>query len=134
MCLLLYISTQCDLQKNNPRWWCWRHSTSAICGRISHVRILELQGTGCYKCAKCCGRGLLLFRCSLWLCYGYLRGDSSIIVVNLIGMVLQFSYTVVFFRYVESKVGVEVVVSTTPLSSHYMLCLIFRWRWGEMLP
>ena len=60
-------------------------------------------------CNQVRGRGLMTLhvvfhRAALWLCYGLLKGDTSIILVNGIGAALQSSYIVVFYQYVESKV------------------------------
>ena len=44
-------------------------------------------------------------RGALWLCYGFLRVDPSVMLVNIIGMALQFSYIIVYLIYVESKVS-----------------------------
>ncbi|CAB3385755.1 Hypothetical predicted protein [Cloeon dipterum] len=44
--------------------------------------------------------------CSLWLRYGYLLGDKSVIVTNVVGAFLQFSYVICYTAYSSRKTSV----------------------------
>lgn len=43
------------------------------------------------------------FRCSLWLKYGLLTDENSVIVVNFIGTCLFTTYVIVFFVFTTNK-------------------------------
>ena len=42
--------------------------------------------------------------CSLWLCYGVIKPDFTISLVNTVGIILQLSYIVIYHTYSDSKV------------------------------
>lgn len=46
--------------------------------------------------------------CAMWTHYGVLKGDTPLTVVNVIGLMLQVVYIVVFWKYSASKVGLVV--------------------------
>lgn len=43
------------------------------------------------------------FRCSLWLRYGLLKDDYSIILVNVFGVILQMSYVIIYQQFTIRK-------------------------------
>lgn len=44
------------------------------------------------------------FRCSLWLTYGNLQQDNSIVLVNTIGSTLFFVYSLVYYVFTVNKI------------------------------
>ncbi|GAV07669.1 hypothetical protein RvY_17483 [Ramazzottius varieornatus] len=44
-----------------------------------------------------------LFSCAMWTHYGVLKGDTPLTVVNVIGLLLQVVYIIVFWKYSASK-------------------------------
>ena len=56
---------------------------------------------------------LLFCSCVLWLSYGYLREDATILLVNVTGLVLNAVYVVVFLMYTQK------MVSTNRLTASY---------------
>lgn len=49
---------------------------------------------------------MTLFRCSLWLTYGKLTNQNSVILVNTIGSALFFFYNVVYYVFTVNKSSV----------------------------
>lgn len=45
----------------------------------------------------------LNFRCSLWLRYGLLTQENIVIYVNIVGVVLMFSYSGCYFVFTTKK-------------------------------
>lgn len=46
---------------------------------------------------------IIYFSCILWLKYGSLRNEDSVVLVNSIGALLFFTYTVVFYVFTVNK-------------------------------
>ncbi|XP_059475264.1 sugar transporter SWEET1 [Neocloeon triangulifer] len=44
--------------------------------------------------------------CSLWLRYGHLLNDNSVIITNIVGAFLQFSYVICYTIYTTRKISV----------------------------
>lgn len=49
---------------------------------------------------------LLIFSSGLWLLYGICKPDSKIIIVNVVGVLLMLSYSIVFYVYTFKKSSV----------------------------
>lgn len=47
---------------------------------------------------------IFIHRCSLWLTYGNLTNDNSICLVNTIGSMLFFFYTLVYYVFTVNKI------------------------------
>lgn len=42
--------------------------------------------------------------CSFWATYAILKGDSSILFINTVGLILQVMYIVLYYYFTENKV------------------------------
>ncbi|XP_066594834.1 sugar transporter SWEET1 isoform X1 [Prorops nasuta] len=63
--------------------------------------------------------------CSLWLRYGLLIGDSSVVLVNIFGSLLQLSYIIVFLTYSVKKAATlkQLSAATCFLVIVYIYCI-----------
>nr|XP_020462781.1 sugar transporter SWEET1 [Monopterus albus] len=57
-----------------------------------------------------------------WLYYGILKGDQTILSVNIIGALLQFLYIIMYIRYTKQK---RLVISETLAAGTVLLCAWF---------
>ena len=80
-------------------------ATAAICDLFKHwwVLILSLSSPS---------------SCSLWTAYGTIKPDSTIILVNTVGLILQLSYVTIYHTYAENK------------ASHLYLHADVAWGWA----
>lgn len=62
------------------------------------------------------------YRCSLWLNYGVLINDHTLMLVNIVGSMLFLSYCFVFFIFAAIK---RVVVRLLAISFIIVLCLVY---------
>lgn len=54
-------------------------------------------------CNKICfEHDFFVFRCSLWLRYGFLANEEAVIIVNTVGSTLFLAYSVVFWMYASN--------------------------------
>ena len=51
-----------------------------------------------------------LRRCSLWLRYGMLLGDTAMMIVNVVGVLLQLFYTGLFYLYASQRVSIGLMI------------------------
>jgi len=61
-----------------------------------------------------------MVNCTLWLLYGYSANNSTIIIVNLIGVILQTCYTLFYLRYTPDRTSYIRTVSTAVL---FLVCV-----------
>lgn len=62
------------------------------------------------------------YRCSLWLLYGILINDKSVITVNMFGSSLQFFYAFTFYIYTVKKnlIVKQMLAALTFISMMYL--------------
>ncbi|KAL7288802.1 sugar transporter SWEET1 [Trichogramma pretiosum] len=66
--------------------------------------------------------------CSLWMLYGFLIQDKSIVIVNCVGASLQFFYTFTFYIYTIKK---KLIVEQMSIALAFIGIMLFYWHIQE---
>ena len=48
----------------------------------------------------------IIYSCIIWLKYGMLLQDKAITIVNIIGVILESIYVVIYYMYLNNKVSI----------------------------
>lgn len=69
---------------------------------------------------------LYCYSCIIWLKYGMLLQDKAITIVNIIGVILESVYVVIYYMYLNNKVSVvsSCCIHDLSLHNHYIYLLI----------
>ncbi|XP_064406127.1 sugar transporter SWEET1-like [Halichondria panicea] len=90
--------------------YAWRH----VLGYMAVVFTLALFSAGILLCRKILTEkkvGVIPYlpflaaslNCSFWATYAILKGDSSILFINTVGLILQVMYIVLYYYFTENK-------------------------------